>query len=609
MHDTRDDIDPEYRFDLTRIFPTRDAWADECDALARDVDDFGLDRPLAELLPAFESLSARDYRLRTYAGLRADVATDDDQRAADRTRAESLHSDVMAVRDDVEREIRERASDRPGDRDVDESAGDRAGELPERFERYVADVRRRGEHTLPPDAADLLSSLDGVLDAPKRVHRALVDRDFEPPTIDAADDPAVDGESVTLARSERGRIQREADRNTRKRAFRAVRDAFRERRATLAANLDTMARRNVRLADARGYDSALAAALHGDESHTACRPRSQLPREVYDALVGGVRDNLAPKHRLERVRRDALGVDELRPWDRNAVPVDGDAPRYEFSEAQRIVLEAVEPLGEPYQSRLQAIFDERRIDAFDHQGKTEHGAGYATTAPGAGPFVLTRWNGTLSHLFLLAHELGHAVQFSLVEDAQPHVTAGIPQPTSELASKLHEILLADHLLDTTTGAERTVVAARAVRSVGSNLFYSSRWAAFTHRLHERVGSGDRLTADWLDETYGDLYAEFNPVVEPTERLRAGWTTGLYNIPLYHHYPYILGTAGALAVVDGLGDDITPADYVEFLEAGTSELPVALLDDLGVDATSEQAVGRAVSRFDDYVDALATACRG
>jgi len=583
MYDSRDDVPRQHRFDPTHVFDGRDEWAEAADGLEARIENFDTDRPLAELLPAFESLSATDHRLRTYASLRADVQTGDDQRAADRKRAETLHGDLMALREDVERRIRD------GDTDED---------VPERFERYVADARRRGDHALDPAAADLLASLDDVLDAPKRVHRALVDGDFDPPTVHA------DGGPVTLTRSERSRIQQSGDRETRKRAFQAVRDEYVARREALAANLDTMARRNVRLAEARGYESALSAALAGSDPYVACQPQPRLPREAYDALVGGVRDNLAPKHRLERVRRDALGVDVLQPWDRNAVPVDGETLDYEFDEAKTLLLDAVAPLGDTYQSRVASIFEERRIDAFDHPGKTEQGAGYATHAPDAGPFVLARWNGSLSHVFVLAHELGHAVHAAFADDAQPHATDGIPEPVSELPSKLHEVLLADHLLDATTGDERTAVAARAVRSVGANLFYSARWSAFTHRLHEHVADGNRLTADWLDEAYGDRYAEFAPALERTDRLRAGWATGLYDVPLYHHYPYILGTAGALAVADGLRDDIAPADYVAFLEAGTSNPAVDALSDLGLDATSEQAVSSAVERFDDYVDAFA-----
>ncbi|WP_232701271.1 M3 family oligoendopeptidase [Halobacterium wangiae] len=583
MYDSRDDVPETHRFDLTRIFDTREEWATAREALEDAIETFETDRPLEEVLVAFESLSARDHRLRTYANLRANVQTGDDQRAADRSHAHAVHGDLMALREDVERRVR----------DADASAS-----VPERFDRYVDDVRQRGDQTLAPAAADLLAQLDDVLDAPERVHRALVDGDFDPPTVD------VDGEPVTLTRSERSRIQSSEDRATRKRAFQAVRDEYVGRRETLAANLDTMARRNVRLADARGYDSALPAALAGSDPYVACRPQPRLPRAVYDALVGGVRDNLAPKHRLERVRRDALGVDALQPWDRNAVPVDGETPEYDFEDARGMILDAVAPLGEAYQSRVASVFEERRVDAFDHPGKTEQGAAYATYAPDAGPFVLARWNGSLSHVFLLAHELGHAVHASFAGDARPHVTAGIPEPVAELPSKLHEVLLADHLLDTTTGDERTAVAARAVRSVGANLFYSARWATFTHRLHERVEAGDRLTADWLDETYGDLYAEFVPVLEVTDRLRAGWTTGLYNVPLYHHYPYVLGTAGALAVADGVDDANAPADYVAFLEAGTSEPAVELLADLGVDATNERAVSDAVERFEACVDAFA-----
>lgn len=586
MYDSRDDVPEPHRFDLTRIYQSRADWAAACDALETATEAFDLDRPLADVLADFESLSARDHRLRTYADLRADVRTDDDQRQADRDRAESLHDDLMALRDGVQRRVREADDAR----------------TPARFDRYVADVRRRVDHALDPAVADFRAALGDVLDSPERVHRALVDGDFDPPTVD------VDGEPVTLTRSERSRIRTDADRETRKRAFRAVRDEYVARRETLAATLDAMVRRNVALADARGYDSALDAALAGGDPYVACRPQSRLPRAAYDALVGGVRENLAPKHRLEGIRRDALGVETLRPWDRNAVPVDGETPEYDFADARDLLLDAVAPLGDAYQSRVARVFEERRVDAFDYPGKTERGAGYATYAPDAGPFVLARWNGSLSHVFVLAHELGHAVHASLAGDAQPHVTAGIPAPVAELPSKLHEVLLADHLLETTTGDERTAVAARAVRSVGANLFYSARWSAFTHRLHERVAGGDRLTADWLDETYGDLYAEFVPELDVTDRLRAGWTTGLYGAPLYHHYPYVLGTAGALAVADAVGGDVAPADYVAFLEAGTSKPAVDALEALGVDATSERAVSDAVSRFDDYVDAFADAAR-
>lgn len=590
MYDSRDDVPERYRFDLTRIYDAREDWLAAADALEAAVEDFDVDRPVGDVLADFEELSARDHRLRTYADLRADVRTGDDQRQADRDRAQSLHGDLMALRDDVERRVRDAGVD-PDDPAV-----------PARFRRYVADVHRRADHALEPAGADVLAALDDVLDAPERAHRALVDGDFEPPTID------VGGGTVALTRSERSRIQREGDRDTRKRAFQAVRDEYVDRRETLAATLDAMARRNVRVADLRGYDSALDAALAGDDPYVTCRPQQRLPGAVYDALVAGVRENLAPKHRLEEVRRDALGVDALRPWDRNAVPLDGDAPEYEFAEARETILDAVAPLGDAYRKRVERVFDERRVDAFDYAGKTERGAGYATYAPGAGSFVLSRWNGSLAHVFLLAHELGHAVHASLAQDAQPHVAAGIPDPVAELPSKLHEVLLADHLLETADGDERVAVAARAVRSVGANLFYSARWAAFTRRLHERVAGGDRLTADWLDDAYGDLYAEFVPVLEQTDRLRAGWTTGLYAVPLYHHYPYVLGTAGALAVADGVGDDIAPAEYVAFLEAGTSEPSVDLLADLGVDATSRRAVADAVDAFDRYVDAFAAAAR-
>ncbi|MXR21894.1 hypothetical protein GRX66_15255, partial [Halobacterium sp. PCN9] len=194
MYDSRDDVPETHRFDLTRIFESRADWRAACDELESDIADFDTDRPLGEVLTEFESLSARDHRLRTYADLRANVQRGDDQRASDRTRAESLHGGLLALRDDVERRIR---------------GADPDAHVPGRFERYVDDVHRRADHALHPDASDLLGALDDVLAAPTRVHSALVDGDFDSPTVDVA------GESVTLTRSERSRIQQQGDRAVR----------------------------------------------------------------------------------------------------------------------------------------------------------------------------------------------------------------------------------------------------------------------------------------------------------------------------------------------------------------------------------------------------------
>ena len=51
----------------------------------------------------------------------------------------------------------------------------------------------------------------------------------------------------------------------------------------------------------------------------------------------------------------------------------------------------------------------------------------------------------------------------------------------------------------------------------------------------------------------------------------------------------------------LEDMSTPADrYLEFLERGSSEYPLELLRDAGVDMSSSEPIERALDVYDDYL---------
>jgi oligoendopeptidase F len=182
---------------------------------------------------------------------------------------------------------------------------------------------------------------------PTRVHRATTQDDFEPPTVE------IDGEAVTLTNPERARLRRSDDRETRRRVYDAIRDAYRDRRATLAATIDAMARRNVRLADERGYESALAAALDDGGGFVACRPADSLSVDSYETLLKGVRSRLDPTHRVDRVIRDSLGVADLREYDRLS---SAEARTWTFTEAKETLLASVAPLGDEYRETMATMF-------------------------------------------------------------------------------------------------------------------------------------------------------------------------------------------------------------------------------------------------------------
>ena len=97
------------------------------------------------------------------------------------------------------------------------------------------------------------------------------------------------------------------DREVRRTAWENYADTFLAFKNTLANNLITSIKQNVFVMQARRHNSTLEAALFAHN----------LPVEVFHNLVDTFRRNLPVWHRYWRIRRQALGVDRLHPYDRS----------------------------------------------------------------------------------------------------------------------------------------------------------------------------------------------------------------------------------------------------------------------------------------------------
>ena len=115
--------------------------------------------------------------------------------------------------------------------------------------------------------------------------------------------------------------------------------------------------------------------------------------------------------------------------------VSSEKKRYSFEQAKSLVKEGLAALGEDYQELLQKGFDEGWIDVYENQGKRS--GAYSWGAYGTHPYVLLNYNGTLNHVFTLAHEMGHALHSWYSDHAQPYPYAGY-HLVAEVASTCNE---------------------------------------------------------------------------------------------------------------------------------------------------------------------------
>ena len=262
----------------------------------------------------------------------------------------------------------------------------------EKFRRYLDKERQGREHILSPAEEALLASAGEVFNGSSRIFNTLNDADMKFPNVEDAQGgshPLTNGSYLSLISS--------SDRTLRQNAFHSFYDVFRSFENTLAATYNAEVRKNVFLAKARKYDSALQSSLAPNE----------VPEAVYHNLVSAVRNNLDKLHRYMALRKKIMGLDELHLYDvyANMLPQGGQV--IPFEQAKNEVCEAVKVMGEEYAAVLASSFEQRWADIYENVGKRS--GAYSTGCYDVHPFMLLNHKDNLKSEFTLAHELGHSM--------------------------------------------------------------------------------------------------------------------------------------------------------------------------------------------------------
>jgi oligoendopeptidase F len=313
--------------------------------------------------------------------------------------------------------------------------------------------------------------------------------------------------------------------------------------------------------------------------------------------VGTVRDNLDTLHRHAELKRDALGVDELRMWDLYVPMVADESPDVAYETASDHVVEALAPLGDDYQSRVAEGLDSRWVDVYENRGKRS--GAYSGGTYDTQPFILLNYQRDITSMFTLAHELGHSLHSEYTSEHQPYVYSDYEIFVAEVASTVNEALLTYHLLDTVEDERmRRHVLNEYLERFRATLFRQTMFADFEHRIHDVVEDGGALTPDSLDEEYRDLKSEFYEPAVVDDHAAREWMRIPHFYYNYYVYQYATGISAAVAIVERILSEGEPAasDYREALAMGGRAYPLEVLETAGVDMTSPTPVREALSVY-------------
>ena len=465
----------------------------------------------------------------------------------------------------------------------------------ELYRRCLDVIFSRREHVLSPAEEKLLAAAGDMANQPDNIFSLLNDADLTfPDAHDAkgAAHPVTHGSYIPLMMS--------ADRTLRESAYESLYSSYRQFRNTFAATLGAQNKQLKFFAEARRYESALEAALSANE----------VPTQVYTNLIETVHNNMDAMYKYVALRKELLDVDELRFSDLYVPIVDDVELTFTYEEACNIILEALRPMGENYLALVRRGLSERWIDVYETPGKRS--GAYSAGGYGMHPVILLNFQGKLDDVFTLIHEMGHSIHTYLSCANQPVCYSDYVIFVAEVASTCNEALLTRYLLDHAKNErERAYFLNHFLEQFRATLYRQTMFAEFELKVAELTAQGAGITADALCGIYKELNAQyFGDGIALDENIALEWARIPHFYYRFYVYQYATGFAAAIALSQRILDlgEQGREDYLGFLKGGSSKPPIDLLRGAGVDMLSPEPVEDALKLFDEMVDEMAEACR-
>lgn len=586
----REEIPEEYTWRLEDIYPSDHAWEDEWKQtkarLSKFADFKGTLAQSAEQLLA--ALTFRDEvfqkvnKLYSYARMRHDQDATNAFYQELNDRAFQLYSEALSAASFYQPELLS----------IDEETIQSFLENEQlRLYRHMFDkLNRQRPHVLSPTEEALLAQASEVFSVPSNIYGVLNNADLTFPTIQNDE-----GKEIEVTHGRYIHLMENDNRQVRKDAFQAMYGTYDKFKNTFASALAGLVKKNNFQSNIRHYSSARNAALS----------RNHIPEQVYDQLIDTVHDHLHLLHRYMRLKKKQLGLDELHMYDIYAPLVKNLNYKITYPEAQEILFDALQPMGDEYLTILEKAFSNRWIDVYENKGKRS--GAYSSGTYGTNPYILMNWQDNVNHLFTLAHEFGHSAHSYYSRTTQPFIYSNYTIFVAEVASTCNEALL-DHYLTTHVKdpQKQLYLINHYLEGFRATVFRQTMFAEFEHVIHQKAQAGEPLTAERLTSLYYDLNKKyFGPDVHIDPLIGLEWARIPHFYMNFYVYQYATGFSAAASLSQQILNEGKPAvdRYLSFLKAGNSDYSIELLKKAGVDMTTPAPIQAALKIFEQKLNRL------
>jgi oligoendopeptidase F len=592
----RNQVEDKYKWNLAEIYPSNDAWKADLEMLSAGINKLPAykgklgesSESLYNALRTYFDLVKTYWKAATYSNNLSNENLNISENQAMNQQITSVGTQLGENTAFLEPEILSISKEK-----IEQFFKEKP-ELSE-FDMYINNIQRLRKHTLSEPEEKILASFNLIAGTQSDVFDIFSNAEKPFPKV-----TLTTGEEIELTSAGYSRYRAVNDRGDREKIMKTFFENYGNFKNTLGANLGGKAKKDWVYAKNRKYESSLEAALDKDN----------LPVSVYTTLIEQVNNSLPTMHRFLDLKKRMLGVDELHYYDIYVPLVQKMDLRYTIEEGQKLMLDALKPLGNDYISVLKTSYSNRWIDYMPTTGKRS-GAYSAGGAYDVHPYILMNWNDKYEALTTLAHELGHTMHSYYSNKTQPFSKSDYATFVAEIASTVNEALLNNYMVEhAKSDEEKLFLLGSYLDLLRSTIFRQTSFAEFEWEIHKKVEAGEPITGDDMCAIYSNIVKKYygqdkgHCVVD--DYIQYEWAVVPHFLGYtYYVFQYATSLIYGTAIVEKIMGEGQPAvdAYYNILKGGGSKYASELIKDAGIDPMSPEPFKLTMQKMNRVMDQI------
>ena len=336
----------------------------------------------------------------------------------------------------------------------------------------------------------------------------------------------------------------------------------------------------------------------------------KVSRDLYNRQIDLIMEELAPHLRkYANIIKSIYKLDKMTYADLKVEIDPSYSNKISFDEAQKYVLDGLNILGEDYLEIMKEAFNNRWIDYANNEGKST--GAFCASPYGTPSYICMTFNGIMSDVMTLAHELGHAGHFQLTHENQSVLNSEPSMYFVEAPSTTNELLVENYLLEVAEKKndkrmKRWVLSQMISKTYYHNFVTHLLEAHYQREVYKIIDEGGQVNAKILSKLFKETLEKFwGDSVELTKGAELTWMRQPHYYMGLYPYTYSAGlTIGTQVsrMIKQNGEE-TASKWIEVLKMGGTKSPEELAKAAGVDVSTDNPLKETIAYIGSLIDEI------